>query len=98
MSKILASILRFLLPMVAQTVIIYLLLLIADWVTIYYLDPKNPLLIFAYLSLVHIVTVPLLHYSLNGNTKYFTYYAILNGLWIIITIILMFIIYFDACK
>ena len=82
--------------MVAQTVIIYAILLIADWVTIYYLDPKNPLLIFAYLSLIHIITVPLLHFSLNGSAKYYALYAILNGLWIIITVILMFIIYFDA--
>ena len=98
MSKFFVTILRFLVPMVAQTVIIYLLLLISDWVTIYYLDPKNPLLIFAYLSLVHLITVPLLHMSLNGSTKYYAAYAILNGLWIIITVILMFIIYFDARK
>ena len=96
MSKLFVTILKFLLPMIAQTVIIYCLLLTADWVTIYYLDPKNPLLIFAYLSLVHLITVPLLYVALNGNTKLYAPFAILNGLWIIITIILMFIIYFDA--
>lgn len=96
MSKLFVTILKFILPMIAQTVVIYSLLLIADWITIYYLDPKNPLLIFAYLSLVHLITVPLLNVALNGNTKLYTPYAILNGLWILITIILMFIIYFDA--
>lgn len=78
--------------------IVYLLVILGDWFTIYYKDPSNPVLLFAYMSMIHLISLPMLFLSLRGKTQFFWFFIFLNACWLIMTVIAVGLVYSRECE
>ena len=72
---------------------VYLMVILGDWFTIYYKDPTNPLLLFAYISMIHLLSLPLLFLALKGNTSCLWGFVLLNACWLIMAVIAVALVY-----
>ena len=45
-------------PVMLYATSVYLMVILGDWFTIYYKDPSNPVLLFAYISMIHLISLP----------------------------------------
>jgi hypothetical protein len=67
--------------------------ILADWLTIYYTDPANPVLLFAYLSMIHLLSLPMLWLSLRGQSRCLWIFLFLNFCWLVMVMIAIGLVY-----
>lgn len=72
---------------------VYLMVILGDWFTIYYKDPSNPVLLFAYISMIHLISLPLLWFSLKGRSSCFWPFIFVNACWLIMVMIGVALVY-----
>lgn len=85
-------------PIVAFSTIVYTIILILNWVYFYDMDKNHPIIIFAYISLIHFLSIPILFYATKGHHKFFLYFVWINTIWIILVIIALVSIYVNIRK
>lgn len=77
---------------------VYLMVILGDWLTIYYKDPSNPVLLFAYISMIHLISLPMLFLSMNGKSNFYWFFIFLNGCWLIMIVIAVSLVYSSECE
>ena len=94
MPAITRKLLAILSPAMLFATALYLMVILGDWFTIYYKDPTNPLLLFAYISMIHLVSLPILLLALKGRSAFpFYVFIFLNACWLLMVVIAVALVY-----
>lgn len=77
---------------------VFVIIIFSSWFWVQYKDSTNPTLTFAYISLIHLASIPLLYQYLSGHFKFLLPFVICIGSWIIISIVALILIYTETCE
>jgi len=78
---------------------VYTGVILGDCFTVYYRDSKNPILIFAYISLLFMPGIPLLRSYLKKKIRVHLYiFIIINSAWIILTALFVTLVYLNVSE
>lgn len=89
---------RYVYPFLGYCSLIYLVIVVLNWFKVYSLTIRDPILIFGYISFLHVLSVPLLWWALGSRTQFYLVFIIMNTVWLLGVITMLILIHIGLSK